>query len=71
MYKYLGYCYLGIKDYNNAMLNMDKAIILSDDDNELKTKYNETKNLIKNMNAVQLQKEDRSEVKNIYEQKSE
>ena len=50
---------------------MDKAIILSDDDNELKTKYNETKNLIKNMNAVQLQKEDRSEVKNIYEQKSE
>ncbi len=71
VYKYLGYCYLGIKDYNNAMLNMDKAIILSDDDNELKTKYNETKNLIKNMNAVQLQKEDRSEVKNIYEQKSE
>lgn len=71
VYKYLGYCYLGIKDYNNAMLNMDKAIILSDDDNELKTKYNETKNLIKNMNAVQLQKEDRLEVKNIYEQKSE
>lgn len=67
VYKYLGYCYLGIKDYNNAMLNMDKAIILSDDDNELKTKYNETKNLIKNINATQLQNEDRPEVRNIYE----
>ncbi len=69
VYKYLGFAYLGIKDYNNAMLNMDKAIILSNDDNELKTKYNETKNLIKNMNAAQLQNEERAEVKNIYEQK--
>ena len=67
VYKYLGYCYLGLKDYNNAMLNMDKAIILSDDDEELKTKYNETKALIKQMNAQQLQNEDRPEVKNIYE----
>ena len=46
-----------------------KEIIVSNDDNELKTKYNETKNLIKNMNAAQLQNEERAEVKNIYEQK--
>ncbi len=67
VYKYLGFSYLGLKDYNNAMLNMDKAIILSDDDNELKTKYNETKALIKQMNTEQLQNEERPEVKNIYE----
>ncbi len=67
VYKYLGYCYLGIKDYSNAMLNMDKAIILSDDDNELKVKYNETKAIIKRINAQSLQNEGRAEVRNIYE----
>jgi len=67
VYKYLGFCYLGIKDYNNAMLNMDKAIILSEDDTELKTKYNETKAIIKNINMQNLRNEDRTEVKNIYE----
>lgn len=43
IYKYLGYAYYGLQDYNNALLNLDKAIILSDDDKSLKDKYNEVK----------------------------
>ena len=38
--------YLGLKDYNNALLYLDKAIILSDDDKELQSKYNEAKNAV-------------------------
>ncbi len=71
VYKYLGYSYLGLKDYNNALLNLDKAVILSDDDSELKTKYNEAKELVRSINAQKLETEERPEVKNIYEQKSE
>lgn len=43
IYKYLGYAYYGLQDYNNALLNLDKAIILSDDDKDLNAKYNEVK----------------------------
>ncbi len=43
VYKYLGYAYYGLGDYNNALLNLDKAIILCDDDKDLNTKYNEVK----------------------------
>lgn len=43
IYKYLGIAYLGLKDYNDAVLNLDKAIVLSDDDKELEAKYNEAK----------------------------
>ena len=67
VFKYLGFSYLGKKDYSNAMLNLDKAIILSDDDKELNQKYNETRDLIKNINTQKLQNEERTEVKNIYE----
>ncbi len=67
VFKYLGLSYLGLKEYSNAMLNLDKAIILSDDDKELNAKYNETKALIKNINSKQLEHEERPEVKNIYE----
>ena len=43
IYKYIGMCDYHLGDYNNALLNLDKAIILSDDDIELKNKYNEIK----------------------------
>lgn len=66
VFKYLGLSYLARKEYSNAMLNFDKAILLSDDDKELNEKYNETRELIKNINDVQLQNEERQEVKDIY-----
>ena len=71
VFKFLGLSYLGLKQYSDAMLNLDKAIILSDDDKELNEKYNETRTLIRNINAKKLLNEDRTEVKNIYEEKSE
>jgi len=43
VYKYLGYAYMGLEDYNSALLNLDKAIILSDDDKILNSRYNEVK----------------------------
>lgn len=43
VYKFLGLSYYATGDLNNALINLDKAIILSDDDVELKTKYNEVK----------------------------
>jgi len=43
LYKYLGLCDYAMKDYTNALLNLDKAIILSDDDKSLITKYNEVR----------------------------
>ena len=51
IYKYLGYAYLGMQDYNNALLNLDKAIILSDDDKDLNSKYNEAKTKLSGASA--------------------
>lgn len=67
VFKFLGLSYFALKEYSNAMLNLDKAIILSNDDKELNMKYNEIKALIKNINKDKLQTEERAEVKNIYE----
>lgn len=71
VFKYLGLSYLGKKEYSNAMLNLDKAILLSNDDKELNQKYNETRALIKNINTEKLREEERTEVRNIYDEKSE
>ncbi len=46
MYEYIGYCDLAMKDYVSALLNIDKAIILSDDDVYLENKYNEIKGML-------------------------
>lgn len=46
IYEYMGYCDLEMKDYMSALMNIDKALILSDDDLYLENKYNEIKNLL-------------------------
>lgn len=43
VYKYLALCDYETGNYENALLNLDKAIILSDDDKSLHAKYNEIK----------------------------
>lgn len=43
VYKFLGLSYYATGDLKNALLNLDKAILLSNDDNDLKLKYNEVK----------------------------
>ncbi len=43
VYKYIGLCDYAMGNYPSALLNTDKAIILSDDDKELSSKYNEIK----------------------------
>ena len=51
LYKYLGLCDYALKDYNNALLNLNNSIILSDDDIDVKNKYNEVKNKLTNGNT--------------------
>ena len=43
VYKYLGLCDYALHNYASALLNIDKAIILSDDDKNLNSKYDEIK----------------------------
>lgn len=43
IYKFLGLSYYATGDLNNALINLDKAILLSDDDKTLQTQYNEIK----------------------------
>lgn len=44
IYKYLGLCDYELGNWTSALLNLDKAIILSDEDKTLDLKYNEIKN---------------------------
>ena len=46
IYEYMGYCDLEMKNYVSALMNIDKALILSDDDLYLENKYNEIKKLL-------------------------
>lgn len=69
VFKYLGLSYLEKKEYSNAMLNLDKAIILSNDDPELNQKYNEIKEIIRQSNEEKLKDETRSEIRGIYDDK--
>lgn len=46
VYKYIGLCDLAQNDFLNALLNFDKAIILSDDDKDLLSSYNNIKNML-------------------------
>ena len=46
IYEYMGYCDYELKNYMSALNNIDKAIILSNDDEYLENKYNEIKKLL-------------------------
>ncbi len=56
IYEYMGYCDLEMKDYMSALMNIDKALILSDDDLYLENKYNEIKKLLESNPNEQVQK---------------
>jgi len=48
VYKFLGMSYYATGDLNNALLNLDKALLLAGDDIELKTQYNQIKTKLTN-----------------------
>lgn len=48
IYEYMGLCDYAMKNYMSALMNIDKAIILSDDDEYLESKYNEIKEILEN-----------------------
>ena len=46
VYKFIGLCDYAQNDYKNAMLNLDKAIILSDEDKSIISTYNNIKSTL-------------------------
>lgn len=48
VYKFIGLCDYAQNDYKNALLNLNKAIILSDDDKNLNSTYNNIKSMLTN-----------------------
>ena len=46
IYEYMGLCDYSAGNYTSALSNIDKAIILSDDDEYLENKYNEIKKIL-------------------------
>ncbi len=55
IYEYLCYCDYAMQDYMSALMNIDKAIILSDDDEYLNNKYNEIKGILESSSNEQTQ----------------
>ena len=48
IYEYMALCDCAMKNYMSALMNLDKAIILSNDDEYLENKYNEVKEILEN-----------------------
>ena len=48
IYEYMSLCDYALKNYRSALMNLDKAIILSNDDVYLENKYNEIKEILEN-----------------------
>lgn len=55
IYEYMCYCDYAMQDYMSALMNIDKAIILSDDDEFLQNKYNEIKEILESGSNEQTQ----------------
>jgi tetratricopeptide (TPR) repeat protein len=53
IYEYIGFCDLAMEDYMSALMNIDKALILSDDDEYLENKYNEIKKILETKQNAQ------------------
>ena len=50
IYEYIGLCDFAMENYMSALINIDRALILSDDDEYLKDKYNEIKEILESNN---------------------
>lgn len=48
IYEYMGLCDMETQNYSSALLNIDKALLLSDNDKYLENKYYEIKNRLEN-----------------------
>ncbi len=57
IYEYMALCDYALKDYNNALINFDKAILLSNDDEYLETRYNEVKQILETKQDAQISEE--------------
>ncbi len=57
IYEYMGLCDYAMGNYNSALANYDKAIILSDDDPYLESRYNEIKELLESRQNEPVQEE--------------
>ena len=55
IYEYLGLCDFALKDYTKALINFDKAILLSNNDTYLEAKYNEIKQILENNQNGEIQ----------------
>ena len=55
IYEYMGLCDYANEDYTKALMNFDKAILLSNDDEYLENKYNEIKQLLENKQNGEIQ----------------
>ncbi len=53
IYEYMSYCDIALEDYMSALMNINKALILSDDDEFLEIKYNEIKEILEKNNNEQ------------------
>lgn len=60
IYEYMGMCDYAMQNYTSALSNIDKAIILSNDDQYLESLYNEIKEIIKNKKNEEIQDEEQS-----------
>jgi len=50
IYEYMGLCDYAMQNYTSALMNIDKALILSEDDEYLEAKYNEIKEILESNN---------------------
>ena len=58
IYEYMGLCDYAMKDYSKALMDFDKAILLSNDDEYLENKYNEIKHILESNQNDEVQSQE-------------